>query len=89
MNEIQALLTKYDASYVRDGLTSEDGVNKFAATFYKDVADLYGCITRIVNVEPNPSGYSLIDAPVLGLLVRSSKLSKEVVRYSRRPAQLA
>lgn len=81
MYEIQGLLTKYDASYVRDGLASVEAVNKFAATFYRDVAEFYDCITRVKNVERNPTGYSLLDAPVLGLLVRSWKLLKEVIRY--------
>ena len=81
MDEIHQLLTKYDASYVRDGLGSIEAVNTFAATFYKDVAELYDCITRVKNVDRNPSGYSLPDAPVLGLLVRSWKLLKGVIRY--------
>ena len=81
MDEIHRLLTKYDASYVCHGLASAEAVNKFASTFYTDVADLYDCITRIKNTERNPNGYSLLDAPVLGLLVRSWKLLKEVIRY--------
>ena len=79
MHEIRRLLTKYDSSYVRDGLDSVEAVNEFAATFYSDVAELYDCITRIKNVDLNPSGYSVRDAPVLGLLVRSWKLLKEVI----------
>ena len=81
MEEISRLLTKYDTQFVQNGLSTTEAVNSFAATFYKDVAELYDCISRIKNVERNPSGYSLADAPVLGLLVRAWKLLKEVIRY--------
>lgn len=81
MNEIRRLLTKYDESYVKDGLVSAKDVTVFATTFYKDVAEIYDCITRVKNVERNPSGYSLVDAPMLGLLVRVWKLLKQVIRY--------
>ena len=56
-------------------------INTFAATFYKDVADIYDCITRIRNIERNPTGFSLHDAPILGLLVRVWKLLKEIIKY--------
>ncbi len=81
MDEIRRLLTKYDVSYIREGLHSVDDINAFAATFYRDVAESYDVITRVKNTERNPSGYSLVDAPILGLLVRSWKLLKEVIRY--------
>ncbi len=81
MDEISGLLQKYDESYVTRGLATAEDVTAFAATFYNDVASLYDCITRVHNTERNPSGYSLIDAPILGLLVRSWKLLKEVIRY--------
>jgi hypothetical protein len=81
MDEIGRLLTKYDESYIKMGLHSADDVTEFAATFYKDVAELYDCITRVKNTERNPSGYSIADAPILGLLVRVWKLLKEVIRY--------
>lgn len=48
---------------------------------YKDVAEIYDCITRVKNVERNPTGYSLNDAPILGLLVRVWKLLKEILSY--------
>lgn len=81
MDEINDRLKKYDASYVRDNLLSAHDVNKFAATFYRDVADIYDAITRIRNIERNPTGFSYDDAPILGLLVRMWKLLKEVIRY--------
>jgi hypothetical protein len=55
--------------------------NRFALTFYKDVAEIYDCLTRVRNVGRNPTGFSLDDAPILGLLVRIWKLLKEIIRY--------
>lgn len=81
MDEIGRLLQKYDAPYIHDHLHTAKDLTAFAATFYKDVADIYDCITRVKNTERNPSGYSLADAPILGLLVRVWKLFKEVIRY--------
>ena len=81
MEEIRAITYKYDADYIANELGSVDGLNKFALTFYKDVADIYDCITRIKNTSRNPTGFSINDAPVLGLLVRVWKLMKEVIRY--------
>ncbi len=80
MEEIRKIVAKYDAAFI-DELNSLEGINKFALTFYKDVAEIYDCITRIKNVHRNPTGFSLADAPILGLLVRVWKLLKEVIRY--------
>lgn len=81
MDEILRITEKYDATYVRQGLGSVQKVNEFALLFYKDVAEIYDCITRVKNTERNPTGFSLNDAPILGLLVRVWKLLKEVIRY--------
>jgi hypothetical protein len=81
MDEIREIIAKYDDAFVREGLNSLEGVNKFALAFYKDVAEIYGCLTRIKNVERNPSGFTLDDARILGLLVRVWKLLKEIIRY--------
>ena len=78
MDEIRKITENYDATYVREALHSLEGINKFALVFYKDVADIYDCLTRIRNVERNPTGFSLDDAPILGLLVRVWKLLKEI-----------
>lgn len=66
---------------MKRGLSTADEVNRFAGGFYRDVGEVYDCITRLKNTERNPTGYSLNDAPILGLLVRAWKLFKEVVRY--------
>ena len=81
MDEIGEILAKYNAAYIRTHIHSAGGVSRFAATFYKDVAEIYDCITRLRNLERNPTGFSLNDAPVLGLLVRVWKLLREVIRY--------
>lgn len=85
MEEIRSALLditgKYDAEYNQRGLETLDALYLFSRTFYKDVSDIYECFTLIRNVERNPNGFSLNDAPILGLLVRVSKILKEAVDY--------
>jgi hypothetical protein len=84
MDEIRKITEKYDVAFVKDGLGSLEAINEFALTFYKDVAEVYDCITRIRSIERNPKGFTLEDAPILGLLVRVWKLLKEVIIYYER-----
>jgi hypothetical protein len=81
MDEIRDITDKYNVAYVAEYINSPDGLIKFALTFYKDVADIYDALTRIKSNHRNPTGFSLDDAPVLGLLVRVWKLLKEAIRY--------
>ena len=81
MEEIREITKKYDAAYVEQMENSLEDLNRFALTFYKDVAEIYDCLTRVRNVERNPNGFSLDDAPILGLLVKVWKLLKEIIRY--------
>lgn len=81
MEELQSLTDKYKPEYIQKGLASLDELNQFALIFYKDVAEIYDCLTRLKNTERNPTGFSIEDAPILGLLVRIWKLLKEVIRY--------
>ena len=81
MEKLQAITAKYQPEYIRDALTSLEGINRFALIFYKDVAEIYDCLTRLRNIERNPVGFSMDDAPVLGLLVRIWKLLKEIIKY--------
>lgn len=81
MDELREIIERYDATYVRDGLASLESINRFSLTFYRDVAEIYDCLTRVKNVERNPTGFSLDDAPILGLLVRVWKLLKEILKY--------
>ena len=81
MDEISDIMARYSKEYVHEFLDTPDAVSSYALTFYKDVADIYDAITRIKNIERNPTGFSLDDAPVLGLLVRIWKLLKQALRY--------
>lgn len=81
MNEIQEIMSRYDETYVSESLKSLEDINKFTGTFVKDVAEIYDCITRIRKIDRNPTGFSLDDAPILGLLTRIWKLLKEIVIY--------
>lgn len=81
LEELQEITEKYDAEYIKNGFATVDELNRFGLTFFKDVAEIYDCITRIKNTERNPTGYTFDDAPILGLLVRVWKLMKEVIRY--------
>lgn len=81
MEELQSITEKYQPEYISESFSSLEGVNRFALTFYKDVAEIYDCLTRLKNIERNPSGFSIDDAPVLGLLVRVWKLLKQVIEY--------
>ncbi|MDN3681345.1 DUF5677 domain-containing protein [Vibrio tapetis subsp. quintayensis] len=81
MDEIENIISRYDEAYVGDSLRTLEDINRFTGTFVKDVAEIYDCITRIRNIERNPTGFNLEDAPILGLLTRIWKLLKEVVIY--------
>ena len=53
----------------------------YSSTFYHDVTEIYDIVTRIKNVKRNPTGYGFNDAAILGLLIRTVKILKEVVKY--------
>ncbi|MNF28516.1 hypothetical protein D3C76_433050 [compost metagenome] len=81
MIELTQITEKYQPSYIEKHFSSLEGLHTFSVTFFKDVAEIYDSLTRLRNVERNPTGYSIDDAPILGLLVRISKLLKECVKY--------
>lgn len=81
MDEIEKIIGRYDEAYIGKSLGSLDDINRFTGTFVKDVAEIYDCITRIRNIDRNPTGFNLDDAPILGLLTRIWKLLKEIVIY--------
>ncbi|CDZ52207.1 DUF5677 domain-containing protein [Neorhizobium galegae] len=81
MEEPFQITTKYQPDYIERCFSSLAGLHEFSITFYTDVGDLYDALTRLKNVDRNTSGFSIDDAPILGLLVRISKLVKEVVKY--------
>jgi hypothetical protein len=84
MEEFNQITKKYQPDYLHEGLSSLDKLNQLALTFFKDVAAIYDCMARLKNIERNPSGFSMDDAPILGLLVRIAKLLGEVVGYYER-----
>lgn len=81
MEEFSEITEKYQPSYIEHHFCSLEGLHEFSTIFFKDVADIYDALTRMRNIERNVSGYSINDAPILGLLVRISKLLKECVKY--------
>lgn len=81
MEELKRITDRYEAAYVAAGLQSLESINVFALAFFKDVAEIFDVLTRVKNPERNPSGFDLDDAPILGLLVRISKLLRESVAY--------
>lgn len=81
MEELVEITNKYQPDYIERCFSSMAGLHEFSVTFYQDVGDLYDALTRLKNVDRNPTGFSIDDAPILGLLVRISKLVKEVVKY--------
>ncbi|ENO3040847.1 DUF5677 domain-containing protein [Enterobacter ludwigii] len=81
MIELKEITDKYNPQYINSHLNTLKGLHTFSIQFFKDVADIYDTFTRVRNIERNPIGYSINDAPILGLLVRITKLLKECVKY--------
>jgi len=84
MEELFEITSKYQPAYIERCFSSLAGLHEFSVAYYRDVGDLYDTLTRLKNVDRNPTGFSIDDAPILGLLVRTSKLVKEVVKYYER-----
>ncbi|MET3597744.1 hypothetical protein ABID26_007170 [Mesorhizobium shonense] len=81
MKELNDILAKYQGlplPVVGDALPA---LEKFAKLFFADCAEIYDIFTRVKDTERNPSGFSLVDAPILGLLVKISKIMREIVKY--------
>ena len=81
MQELIDIIEKHKAIDFVELLKTKEGLKEFSTIFYGDVAEIYDIVTRIKNVERNPTGFSINDAAILGLLVRIWKLLKEVVTY--------
>ena len=79
MEEIEAILAKYDRDYRVRFAAATPEADALDLAFYEDLAEILELLTRMKNVERNPSGFSVDDAPILGLLVRTWKLLKLVV----------
>lgn len=81
MIEFTQITEKYQPTYIEKHFGSLEGLHTFSVQFVKDVAEIYDALARMRNLERNSTGYSINDAPILGLLVRISKLLKECVKY--------
>lgn len=81
MDELDAIFDKYLQNPFRDHFETLDELNPFATQFYIDVAEIYDCLTRVRNKERDLTGYTVADAPIIGLLVRIWKLLKETIHY--------
>ena len=79
MKEIEEILAKYKIDYVARVLAANQGANRLKLAFYRDVAEILDILSCMKNVERNPTGFSIDDAPILGLLVRTWKLLKLIV----------
>lgn len=79
MKEIHTILAKYQRDYCTRLLAPTPEAKQLALTFYRDVAEILDILSRMKHVERNPTGFSINDAPILGLLVRTWKLLKLIV----------
>jgi len=65
MLELIQITDKYQPLYIESHFSSLDGLHTFSIQFFKDVAHIFDAITRARNVERNPTGFSINDAPSL------------------------
>ncbi len=79
MDEIQDILAKYDRDYRARLLASTPEADQQTLTFYEDVAEILDVLSHLKNIERNPTGFSIDDATILGLLVRTWKLLKLIL----------
>jgi hypothetical protein len=84
MEEINKIIKKYEEINVDIEVSEYDRLIRFSELFYSDVAEIYDAVTRIRNLQRNPSGFNLNDAPILGLLTRIWKILKEVILYYKK-----
>lgn len=81
MQEIDRIWLKYEEGGILDRLESLDEVNRLALTFGSDAAQTFRLLTLMRNPSRSPSGYSLSDAPIVGLLTRVAKLFRLICRF--------
>ena len=79
MEELQNIIAKYDRAYLARLFASTPEADHLAAVFYEDVAKILDTLTRLRNGDRNPTGFSIDDATILGLLVRTWKLLELLV----------
>ena len=79
MDEIQKFSPNTIATTWRGSLRPTPEADRLALAFYEDIAEILDILSRLKNVERNPTGFSINDAPILGLLIRTWKLLKLIV----------
>ena len=79
MDEIEGILTKYDRAHLERLFTSTPDADQLTLAFYEDAAEILDILSRLRNIDRNPTGFSIDDAPILGLLVRTWKLLQLIV----------
>jgi len=81
MEELKAIMDKYEGVAYEDELSTFRGLIHFSRRYYADVAEIYDIFTRVRTEDNSESGFPPNDAAILGLLVRAWKLLKEIIRY--------
>ncbi len=80
VDEIKDILIKYDQTYLeRVSASTLPEADRLALAFYEDVGKILNILTRLKNIERNPTGFSIDDAAILGLLVNTWKLLKLII----------
>lgn len=83
LSELQEIFVKYQTISLPQIGCNVNELVKFSFAFFADVSEIYDIITRLKNTERNPSGFTLNDAPILGLLIKISKTLREMIAYYR------
>ena len=84
MEEIRMRLARYKGMELEKELATFESLTKFSVQFYTDASEVFDVITRVRNIERNPTGFALNDSAILGLLVRIWKILKEIVVHYER-----
>ena len=81
LKEIQSIWLRYRDSSNSNHLESLEDVNRFALRFGIDVAETFRRVTLLRHPHLYLKGFGLVDAPIVGLLVRISKLLRLSCRF--------
>lgn len=81
LEELQKIFIRYNDINIPEVGSGLDELCEFSKMFFADTAEIYDIITRLKNQDRNPTGFLPDDAPILGLLVKISKLLREIVVY--------
>jgi hypothetical protein len=79
LSELQKIYLKYQSIEIPSIGADHNKLARFSSMFFSDTVLIFEIITRLQNIVRNQSGFSLFDAPILGLLVKVSKTLLEMV----------